>query len=349
MITTVKRSAGTKTKAGAWRVRISVTDEFGRTKQKGFEAKTLIGAQTKARLWEAKHGRKINTGPGAGTLKDAIEYTKKAVWIHTTEKHQTEMARYASYWTKDLGDCLISDITAPILTKTIEKMGLKSASAINKCSTCIKQVFAYAISDLGWIERNAANDLRKPEPDTSTKKIYPPMTSEEYDRVLKLAEPRVQLMIRLTGECGLRPSEANRVRPEHLSSIRDRWMLGVDRSKTVAGIRSIPVPDTLATMILNWNESDWEGISDPSDHVRHWWRENSKTRFYDLRGWYADQLRRRGISSQVRTYLIGHTDPKFTQKVYESIIETDLLDAFYPKAPTKSDSGVDSGVDSNSG
>ena len=46
---------------------------------------------------------------------------------------------------------------------------------------------------------------------------------------------------------------------------------------------------------------------------------------------------------------MGHTDPKFTQKVYEQIIETDLLEAFYPNPPADNKSVENSGVDSVSG
>ena len=52
---------------------------------------------------------------------------------------------------------------------------------------------------------------------------------------------------------------------------------------------------------------------------------------YDLRGWRSDEWRRAGIPDQVRTYLLGHVKPDFTQKVYETITTEDILNALLGK------------------
>lgn len=324
-----KRVAGTLTSRGYWRVRISVSDEYGRVKQKGFERKTLIAAQNAARVWERANGRLLMTEPASGTLKELFEYVDLSVWKKKGEQHQRAMNLYRAKWTEKLGEVPVADLTAPVLTRTMATMGLKSKSAIDKADNCIRQAMAYAVSDLGWLKTSPAETLRKPAPQ-QTGKTYAPITLDEYNRMLGLADERCKLLIRLTGECGLRGIEAKRVRPDHLESIRDRWIINVGKSKTAAGIRPVPCPDEIAQMIFARNDSDWKGISDPCDHLRKWWAENSKTRFYDLRGWYSDNLRLRGVPPEIRTKIMGHTKVNFTQEVYETITSKEVLDVLFP-------------------
>lgn len=321
------RQAGTKTAKGYWRVRITITDEYGRKRQKGFEARTLIDAQTKARIYEAKNGR-VQSTPLIGTLRELFACVDEAVWKHTGKDHRRSMNLYRAQWEEKLGDLTVDQLDAPTLTRTMQVLCKgKGRSTITKCALSIRQALAYAASDLGWVTSNPADVMRLPKASGATL-TYPPMTRAEYERMLSLAEPRLVLLIRLMGECGMRPSEAARVRPEHLVSVHDRWLVTIPKSKTAAGVRSVPVPDDLVRLIEKRAGKEWEGITDPADHLRHWWRERSKTRLYDLRGWCADEWRRRGIPEQLRTFLLGHVDPRFTQSVYESLTEKDTLEMF---------------------
>jgi integrase len=324
------RSKGTKTSKGYWRIRVSVTDEFGRKKQKGFERKTLAAADNAAKVWEAAHGRFIPSTPQTGTLSDLFDYVEIAVWARTGERNLISMKSNAEKWKSAIGDVPVENLTAPVLTRVLDAMNLKSKSAIDKAVRAIRQAMDYAVSDLGWIAKNVADDLRKPKHEPEPKFIYEPITLAEYNRMVGLAGPRVQLLLRLTGECGLRPIDAMRARPEHLFTVRDRWMLNVPKSKTEAGKRNVPISDSLTKLLQSRTDTDWSGIKDPNEHIRKWWRENSKTRLYDLRGWCIDNWRRIGIPEQMRTYLAGHTNPKFTQTVYETLESPEILDAFFP-------------------
>lgn len=327
MLTMRGHGDGTKTRKGYWRVTLQVNDELGRKQTKYFERKTLIEAQRARLEWLSKNGRTI-VPPQEGTLAELIDIVDGHLWKSQSERYRKDNLLYAGQWRKEIGDQLVTALTAPILTRThIKQCTGKSGSCINKHRMVIRTVLAYAVSDLGWITSNPAENIRSPKA-TNTSKAYPPMTQEEYDRMLGLAPPYIAIIVRLCGECGMRPSEAIRARPEHLVSVRDRWLIQVPKSKTAAGIRHIPVSDNLARQIEKINPGDWDGISDPCEHIRKWWRRSSETRFYDLRGWRSDEWRRQGIPDQLRTWLIGHTKVTFTQAVYEKLTSEDTLKLF---------------------
>jgi integrase len=310
-----------------YRVRVQIRDEYGRKKIKGFERKTLIDAQNAAARFLAKNGRTFKSEP-CGTMQDLFQRVELAVWSDTSDKNLADCKMYRKLWESHIGELPVDGIETPMLTKILGLMcQKKSKSFIDKAVRTITQAFAYAKSDLGWIESNPGEGIRKPK--AAGKQItYQDVTREEYNKMLGLADDKCRLLIRLIGECGMRPSEAERVRPEHLFSAHDYWMVTIPKSKTTAGIRSVPVPDTLAREIEAHAGKGWEGITDPKDHLRHWWRANSKTRLYDLRGWCADEWRRKGVNDQVRSYLLGHTNPQFTQRVYEDLTAKDTLEMF---------------------
>jgi integrase len=312
--------SGTKTAKGYWRVRVHLQDEYGRQRVKTFERKSLIDAQAAARLYLAQHGRHI--APPTGTLTELFNLVD-SVWSQSGDAHYRSRKLYRGQWEKILGDMEVTEITTPLLTRTLEALAKgKSRSAISKCRDTIKSALAYAVSDLGWIPSNPALEMRSPKATKSTL-AYPEITREEYDRVLSLAEGRIKLALRLQGDCGMRPCEAIRVRPEHLFTVKDHWLVKIPRSKTEAGVRPVPVSDDLARMIEEGQ--DWSDKKDPLDHLRKWWRKHSKTRMYDLRGWRSDEWRRMGVPAQVRTFLLGHTDEDFTQIVYERMTAEDVL------------------------
>jgi integrase len=323
------RGNGTKTSKGYWRVKVNYTDEYNRIKTKYFERKTLLEAQHAAKLFLAVHGRSQHVGQ-EGTVKDLFDIVDREVWAKISPRHRKDMNLYRRAWVSRIGDMLTNEVDSPTLTRALNNIAKgKSQSYLNKALLAARQAFSYAITDLGWLKVNPADNVRKPIPAKKDRK-YPPITQQEYDRMVALAEPRIRVIIRLVGECGMRPIEAHRVRPEHLFAVNDHWLVKIPKSKTEAGVRSVPVPDSLVREIENIREDDWEGIQDPQDHVRKWWRKNSETRLYDLRGWRADEWRRAGIPDQLRSFLLGHTDPKFTQTVYETITHEDTLKMFLP-------------------
>lgn len=310
-----------------WRVKVVLRDELNRRVEKVFERKSLADAKTAATIHLAKYGR-VYEAPKGGTLAELFEIVDTAVWSQTGSKNRVDMNTYRKYWVAHLGDVNIGDIDAPALTRVIHSISAgKSKSMIDKAHRCIRQAFAYAVSDLGWLTSSPADAIRSPKP-TDTSIDYAPMTREEFDRMTALADRRSRLIIRLVGECGMRPIEAVRVRSEHLFTVLDRWLVRIPKSKTAAGVRSVPISDDLVKEIQARHDDDWEGISDPNDHIRQWWRDNSKTRLYDLRGWRSDEWRRMGVPDQLRSFLMGHTKPQTTQTLYETLTSEDTLSMF---------------------
>lgn len=319
---------GTKTKRGYWRVRVAYKDEFGRNKVKTFERKSLIDAQTEGRMFLALHGRQAKPAPIIGTVSEILDLVDRKIWAKSTPAHRLNRNVYRKKWEKLFGDCPVDQLTTPMVTAgMLELCEGKSSSTIAKTRAALNEAFAYAISDLGWVERNPVPGARAPKATRSTRQ-YAPMTQEEYERMRDLAEPRIKIIIVLCGECGLREIEALRARPEDLFTLHDQWLLSIPKSKTRAGVRSVPIPDFAAKMLDQRPDNEWEHNTTPLDHIQKWWRKHSKTRMYDLRGWRSDEWRRMGINDQLRTYLLGHTKPSFTQSVYETLTDADVLKSF---------------------
>lgn len=320
---------GTPTTKGYWRVVGTAKDLLGRPIRKAFERKTLLAAQRARDAWLAQQGNLKETG----TFGELAEIVEAYIWKSVGEAHRRNMLFHSRHWRKYLEEIEVHTITAPILTRIHNDLTKgKSGSFINANRTCIRTILGYAVSDLGWIENNPAENIRSPKP-TKSKLTYPPMTGEEYQRMLSIAPPHIRPIIQILGDCGMRPKEAVAVRKEHLFTANDRWLVRIPKSKTDAGVRVVPISDQLMREIEQIDERYWKrhGIKDPADHVRKWWRENSKTRMYDLRGWRSDEWRRAGIPDQVRTYLLGHVKPDFTQKVYETITTEDVLNSLLGK------------------
>lgn len=318
---------GTQLKDGRWRIALALRGEHGQKIVKYFEAPTLAEAKRKRETWLAQNGR-LHLPSLSGTLSELFEIVRSRIWADSGADHRAAMDLYAKQWEQYAGRSNVADLTAPTLTRIhVAQCIGKSSSTISKHRLCIKQALAFAVSDLGWITTNPAEDIRSPKP-TPTKLTYPPMTREEYERMLSLAAPHLVVFFRLMGECGMRPIEASRVKPSDLHVVSDRWLVRIPKSKTAAGIRSVPVTDELARLIEMIPDDPWPGIADPVDHMSKWWRQHSETRMYDLRGWRADEWRRAGIPDQLRTYLLGHTKTSFTQRVYEELSGADVLKMF---------------------
>ncbi|MFN3730093.1 MAG: tyrosine-type recombinase/integrase [Fimbriimonadaceae bacterium] len=310
-----------------YRVTVTLTDEYGRKKLKGFERRTLAEAQNAARMFLAQHGRAFRSEP-AGTLADLFEHVDNALWSQAGDAHRRSMNLFRRKWEAIIGHVALDDLDPPFLTRSLGAMTSgRSRSVITKAAICIRQALGYAVSDLGWLKTNPAELMRLPK-STATPKSYPPMTGGEYRRLLDLADAKCRLMLRLIGECGMRPSEAARVRPNDLITANDRWLVRIPKSKTAAGVRVVPISDQLAREIEERAGKGWEGVDDPAEHLRKWWRKHSATRLYDLRGWCADEWRRQGVPDQVRSWLLGHTNPRFTQTVYETLTAEDTLKLF---------------------
>lgn len=337
------RGAGGKTAKGYWRVSIVIYDEFGRKRNKGFEAKTLTEAKHKALLYQAKHGRTVASKSKVGTIKELFDLVVEVVWSKSGDRDRRDMLAYSEKWTKAIGDVQVDTVTSPMLTQVAAELAPapRSLSYVSKLLRAIRTAMAYAVSDLGWIETNPALSMRAPSHE-DTSREYAPVNLAEYQRMLELAaaeNPRMVLLTRLIGECGMRPIEAVKVRATDLQTVLDEWVIVVAKGKTKSARRVIPVTDDIVRLIHDRKDSEWDGISDPCDTWRKWWRANSKTRLYDMRGWFSDNLRQRGVDDQIRARIMGHANPKITKEVYETVGAQEVVAAVRGNRPVKRENG----------
>ena len=148
------------------------------------------------------------------------------------------------------------------------------------------------------------------------------LTWEEQERLLAVAPPRIRILVVLGTETGMRTGEMLRLQWADIDLVDA--MIHVKRSKTVSGIRAVPISEFLKTELLRWREllgpdsteSVFPQISNTRHHLqggRKRWASSLKKagipyfRRYDLRHCFASRLSAAGASPLTIAHLLGHS------------------------------------------
>jgi integrase len=185
--------------------------------------------------------------------------------------------------------------------------------------------------DLGKFFANEYRDRRKPHI----------LTLDEEKRLLAIARPRIRALIALGVETGMRTGEMPGLRWEHIDFLND--CLRVEKSKTRAGIRTVPLTAICKSELLRWRNligpeySEW--VFPSFSNRRHqlqggrkaWASELKKAGIpffpiYNLRHAFASRMTAAGVSPITIAQMLGHASTQIVPR-YSQVLDQNRFDA----------------------
>lgn len=206
--------------------------------------------------------------------------------------------------------------------------------------------------DLGQFFQNESKERRKPHI----------LTEEEQEKLLSVAPPRIRVLTVLGTETGMRTGEMLGLRWQDVDFLQDT--LHVVKSKSVAGVRAVPISALCKSELLRWRNligpehSEW--VFPSFENKRHKlqggrkaWASALKNAgisyfpIYNLRHTFASRMTAVGVSPLTIAELLGHASTQIVSR-YVRILDQNKLDAINRLAlrvsavspQAKSESGV---------
>ena len=185
--------------------------------------------------------------------------------------------------------------------------------------------------DLGRYFANEARDRRKPHI----------LNFEEQERLLAVAPPRIRVLTVLGVETGMRTGEMQGLRWEDIDFINGA--LRVEKSKSRAGIRSVPLSGFCVSELLRWRNlvgpeySEWVFPSfsnrrHPLQGGRKSWASALKKAsipffpIYNLRHTFASRMTAAGVSPLTIAQMLGHASTQIVPR-YAQVLDQNRFDA----------------------
>lgn len=228
--------------------------------------------------------------------------------------------------TASFGAQPIGDITTDTLQAFF--IGLGATRTRDLCAVYVGQIFAHA-AKTGAIARNPMDAVQLPRREAEKRSA---LTPEQQAAFLAAARGCSQeLLLRTLLATGLRIGEALALTPEDVDAERrtirvnkdivflDDGRAVVQKPKTAASVRTIPVPDDICAQLAQAPGPRIFNIKYKAASLA--FRRVSRAcgvevSAHILRHTYATRLEEAGIPPKVKQYLLGHATIEMTQGVY---------------------------------
>jgi integrase len=161
------------------------------------------------------------------------------------------------------------------------------------------------------------------------------LTWKDQDRLLAVAPPRIRIFVVLGTETGMRTGEMLRLRWGDVDL--ENGNIHVKKSKTISGIRAVPISCFLKAELLRWRDllgpdfSEW--VFPQFSNTRHRLQGGRKSwasalkkagipyfRQYDLRHCFASRLSAAGASPLTVAQMLGHSSTGIVQ-TYAKVLD----------------------------
>ncbi len=258
----------------------------------------------------------------APTLKD---YLKEYLSTRTNDIHPNTLTRYKvsqRALERFLGSTRVSDIT-DVRIEAYKAARLREGSGpagVNRDLSLLRLILKQARKDR-FIFQNPLEDRECFLSEKQTRVQARPFTVVEEQRLLAVAKGYLRPLLVLLLDTGLRPNaEALPLTWKNVDF--ERGMVTVVASKTVAGLRTVPMTDRLKKELLRWKTltgSTSEYVffypRNPAKHLLHvpkTWRRTLKDanvpprRLYDCRSTFCSRAYAAGIAPILIEILMGH-------------------------------------------
>lgn len=284
--------------------------------------------------------------------------TYKAVadqWLKLIKPHKAKSTfegyerQYRKYQLPYMGHIKIKDITTSMLNEFFNDMITEldlSPTTVNKHQIEVNQIFNHAL-DNDFIKKNPMERVIKIRPDDF---IGCPLSNDQY-RVLwsLIKDTDDELPIALASLCGLRRSEVWGLKWNKVDFINKRILIDevevrvlttvTKEPKTKNSRRFVPLTPRMYDILLShFKKQNATG----NDRVVPYWTQGSytkrykkivlkelqlpdniykRTRFHDLRHYFATHLLAEGVDIKVVSKLMGHANSTVTRTVYQHITD----------------------------
>jgi integrase len=197
--------------------------------------------------------------------------------------------------------------------------------------------------DLGKFFGNESRERRKPHI----------LSLEEQEKLLAVAPPRIRVLTVLGVETGMRTGEMNGLFWEDIDFLSGA--LRVEKSKSRAGIRSVPLTGFCKSELLRWRNlvgpeySEWVFPSfsnrrHPLQGGRKAWTSALKKAgipffpIYNLRHTFASRMTAAGVSPITIAQMLGHASTQIVPR-YAQVLDQNRFDAIKKMEALRQSSG----------
>lgn len=266
-------------------------------------------------------------------MKFSEEFLDSIRHPNTKKRYRSSVVNLRAYF----GDARLSEIRVAGIDdfKATRLANKVRAATVNRDLAVLRRMLRIA-------ERRrliVASPFRKVEMLEETKERRQPhiLTFEEEEKLLPVAPDNIRALVVLILETGLRSGcEALSLKWEDVDFAND--VIRVRESKTLAGIRNVPMSKRCKTELLRWrarlgpefSEYVFANPKRPATHLKDFrraWPKALKAAglgyfwVYDLRHSFASRLTQAGVSPVFVAQIMGHSSPSILQTYARAIDE----------------------------
>lgn len=320
---------------GTWRVRIECgKDENGKRIRKSITAETRREAESKAKEYLEEHQEKAELEAAGITVGEAyteyIESRKNCVSPATIKG-------YNGTYNGCFGE--IENVPVSLLTQRIVQEWINNISVARAPKT-VKNAHGLLSAILQL--QGSPLQLRTRLPAGRKKDIYVPDAEEVREIGLMLQGHPLYIPFVLATQCGLRASEISGLRIDCITRagivVKQARVDGVNgaeikQPKSYAGYRTIPASEKLKDILRAAADEDGYITKMRSVNIsNNWlkWRDShglsDYLNFHALRHHFASKCLLQGMEQRYIAELMGHTDTKMIERVYQHVFASKLAE-----------------------
>ncbi len=275
----------------------------------------------------------------APQLKDWADiYLESVEHPNTRRRYKSSEANLVTFF----GDSRLDHISAKRIEefKRVRREDGAKGATINRDLRFLAQILKQAEReryigrspfDLGKFFANETRERRKPHI----------LSYEEQEKLLAVAPPRIRVLTVLGVETGMRTGEMTGLRWEDIDLLNG--VVHVLKSKSTAGIRSVPLSGFSKSELLRWRNligpeySEWvfpdlSNRRHPLQGGRKSWASALKKAgipffpIYNLRHTFASRMTAAGVSPITVAQMLGHASTQIVPR-YAQVLDQNRFDA----------------------
>ena len=307
-----------KTKKGATHYRVVIRKKGYPVQRQTFSRRTDAvrwGKQTEAEIEQGIHLKSIEAKKH--TLNELIE--RYIEYFISENKQDRRRIPQLKWWQSQLGDYLLTEMTAPRLSEMKMKLSKgRSPATVNRYLAALSHVFTMAVNEWEWMDDNPMRKVKRPKEPRGRVRY---LSEDEKIRLLEACKssvvPELYPIVLLAISTGMRQSEILNLCWQDIDFEKGRCILHETKNDER---RAVPIVGQAAKVLKDWGKIrriDTDLVfpgRDPKSPIfirRPWMNileaaQIDDFRFHDLRHTAASYLAMSGASLAEIAEILGH-------------------------------------------